>query len=320
MPDDSSYPSKVRLPMLSAALWVIGLVFTIGCGTTGEQNATQQLVMSDAVDKSVQHLDFRPLSDQKVYLDNSYLRHVKGDGFVNSEYVTSALRQQIVAAGCLIQDSSQDADIIIEARLGVLGSDDHRVTFGVPENNALSSAMSLIPNSPDVPSIPEMAIARRDAREAAAKIVAFAYHRETRKPIWQSGVKHSIANARDTWVLGVGPFQSGTIREDTKLAGSRLKFGGRSATGSIQQNFDRPDVDYTAEVRFDDGWPLDNDMNSSDTSQSPDAMPDLEPPLARPVRIAAVSKPGGEASKESEAAAVKDAPAKKPAGRKSKIR
>ena len=109
----------------------------VGCGTTREQKATEQLVMSDAVDKSVQHIDFRPLSDQKVYLDNSYLRHVKGEGFVNSEYVTSALRQQIVAAGCLIQDSPQDADIIVEARLGVLGSDDHRVTFGLPENSAL---------------------------------------------------------------------------------------------------------------------------------------------------------------------------------------
>ncbi len=108
--------------------------------------------------------------------------------FVNAEYVTSALRQQIVAAGCLIQDASSDADVIIEARIGTLGADDHRVTFGVPQNNALSAASSMIPGVPQIPTIPEIAFARREAREAAAKVAAFAYDRETRAPIWQSGV------------------------------------------------------------------------------------------------------------------------------------
>ena len=232
--------------------WVLCMA---GCGTTREQDATAQLVMSDAVDRSVQNIDFRPLSAQKVYLDNSYLRHVKGIGFVNSEYVTSALRQQIVAAGCLIQDTPQDADIIIEARLGVLGADGHRVTFGIPENNSLSATVSLIPNAPKLPSIPEIALARREAKEASAKVVAFAYHRETRRPIWQSGVKYSQATARDTWVLGVGPFQGGTIRDETKLAGSEISIG-KTATGSRSLFFDRPKVSYSSEVQFRDGWPV----------------------------------------------------------------
>jgi hypothetical protein len=233
--------------------WVVALV---GCGTTQEYTATEQLVMSDAVDRSIANLDFRPLAGRKVYLDNSYLRHVKGESFVNAEYVTSALRQQIVAAGCLLQDANPEADVIIEARIGTLGLDAHRVTFGVPENNALSSAASLIPGAPKIPSIPEIAVARRQAREAAAKVAAFAYDRETKRPIWQSGVNHSLATAKDTWVMGVGPFQGGTIREQTKLAGSGLKFGAKSATGSPAQFFDRPPVDYTAETRFQEGWPI----------------------------------------------------------------
>lgn len=227
-----------------------------GCGTTREQTGTQQLVMSDAVDRNIQRIDFRPLTRQKVYLDTSYLRHVKGSGFVNAEYVTSALRQQIVAAGCHIQDTAQEADVIIEARIGALGEDDHRVTFGLPENNALSSAAALIPNAPRIPAIPEIALARRNAREAASKVACFAYDRKSRQPIWQSGVKHSVATARDTWVMGVGPFQGGTIREQTKLAGSKLAIGPRSATGSPAQFYDRPPVDYNAEVRFNKGMPI----------------------------------------------------------------
>lgn len=233
--------------------WVLGCV---GCGTTREYNATQQLVISDAVDRSVASLDFRPLSGRKVYLDASYIRHIKGEGFVNAEYVTSALRQQIVGAGCLIQDASSDADIIIEARIGALGTDDHRVTFGVPENNAISSAASLIPGSPQIASIPEIAVGRREAREGAAKVAAFAYDRETRTPIWQSGVSPAIATARDTWVLGVGPFQGGSIRRRTKLAGSKFGFGSRRDTRAPVDSYARPPVDYTAETRFQEGWPM----------------------------------------------------------------
>ena len=97
------------LPLLPTLMLLV-----VGCGTTRSYTATEQLVMSDAVDRSIAQLDFRPLSGSKVYLDTSYLRHVKGEGFVNAEYVTSALRQQIVAAGCLIQDANTEAEIVIE--------------------------------------------------------------------------------------------------------------------------------------------------------------------------------------------------------------
>ncbi len=226
-----------------------------GCGTTRNYGATEQLVVSDAVDRSVQHIDFRPLSGRKVYLDSSYLRQVKGTGFVNAEYVISALRQQILAAGCLLQDSANDSEVVIEARIGALGSDEHQVTYGIPENNSLNSAASAIPNAPTIPTLPELSLARREAREAAAKIAAFAYDRETRKPIWQSGVRHSIATAKNTWVMGIGPFQGGTIREKTKLAGSGFQFGRRSRNASVAEHYDRPPVDYNAETRFNQGYP-----------------------------------------------------------------
>jgi len=265
-----------RCSLLVAAL--LGLsVCSSGCGTTRDYRATEQLVMSDAVDLSVGQLDFRPLTGRKVYLDTSYLRHVKGEGFVNSEYVTSALRQQIVAAGCLIQDAATEADVIIEARIGTLGTDDHRVTYGLPENNAISAAVSLIPGAPAISAIPEIAFARREAREAAVKISAFAYDRNTRAPVWQSGVDRAVATAKDTWVLGVGPFQSGSIRDHTKLAGSKIQFGERSSTGSPARFFDRPPVDYTAEIRYQQGWPVFDDGGlSPDMIGLPETDPDRE--------------------------------------------
>ncbi|MEM6470548.1 MAG: DUF6655 family protein [Planctomycetota bacterium] len=269
------------------------ILATCGCGTTKQHSATEQLVVSDAVDRSIQDLDFRPLSGRKVYLDTSYLRHVKGQGFVNSEYVISGLRQQVLAAGCLIQDSSNDADIIIEARIGALGADNHLVTYGIPENNSFTNAARLLPNAPTLPVIPEIAIARRDAREAAAKIAAFAYDRETRKPIWQSGIRHSLSTARDTWVLGVGPFQGGSIREKTKLAGSQFLFGKRSPRGSVAENFERPAVDFTAETRFNQGWP-----ELGDSGLGPDLLASEPEPPTQPL-----PEPPGDFRPDSEAAA-----------------
>jgi hypothetical protein len=239
-----------------AAVLLCWSALSAGCGTTREHKATEQLLLSDAVDRSVSTIDFRPLSGEKVFLDTSYLRSTKSDSFVNADYVTSSLRQQIMAAGCLMQESSNEADVVIEARIGTLGSDDHRVTFGVPENNAIGSAASFIPGAPTVAQIPEIAVARRDAREGAAKIAAFAYDRVTREAIWQSGISQSRSTARDTWVMGVGPFQAGSIRNETRLAGSKLVKFGRKVTGSPPKSFERPPVDYTAETRFDGGYPV----------------------------------------------------------------
>lgn len=240
---------------------LLGVLITLtisvsGCGTTKEQLATQQLLLSDAVDRSVSTIDFRPLSGAKVFLDTAYLKAAKTESIVNSDYVTSSLRQQIMAAGCLLQETDKEADIIIEARIGTLGSDDHRVTFGIPENNALGSASVFVPGAPQVPQIPEIAVARRDARESAAKIAAFAYNRETREAIWQSGISQSRSTARDTWVLGVGPFQAGSIRGGTRIMGNRLSENARKRAGSPPKAFERPPVDYTAVTRFDSGWPV----------------------------------------------------------------
>lgn len=228
-----------------------------GCGTTREHQATEQLVLSDAVDRSVSTIDFRPLSGEKVYLDTSYLRSVKGPSFVNADYVISSLRQQMIAAGCLLYDSANEADLIVEARMGALGADNHRVTYGLPENNTLQNAATLVPNGPRLPVLPEIAFARRESREGAAKVAAFAYDRETRQPVWQSGISQSIANARDTWVLGVGPFRGGTIRQETTLAGGGpLGFGDHVEGGGSLDPFERPPVDYTSRVQFQEGWPV----------------------------------------------------------------
>ncbi len=207
---------------------VLLAVLLLGCGTTKSKLATEQLIMSDAVDRAVAAIDFRPLRDTKVYLDTQYVNAVKGMGFVNADYIISSLRQQMVACRCQLEEKREDADFIVEVRVGALGKDSHEVTYGIPPSNSISHAASLVPNAPSIPVLPEVSLARKSDDLGAAKIVAFAYHRESRQPVWQSGISQSKSTAKDTWVFGVGPFQSGTVRGETQLAGESIPLIGDS--------------------------------------------------------------------------------------------
>lgn len=215
-------PARTAARLCCAAMAIVCLGFA-GCGTTINHSATEQLLASDAVDRSIDKLRFEVLTNQKVYLDTQYVKHVKSTGFVNSDYIVSAVRQQLVACGCLIQEDRNQADYIAEVRVGALGTDTMEITYGIPASNALNTAASLISSAPAIPSIPEISFAKKNDYSAAAKIAVFAYHRDTREPVWQSGMAESRSLARDTWILGAGPFQKGTIYDKTKFAGTDLQ-------------------------------------------------------------------------------------------------
>lgn len=205
-------------------LLVVGVLFalTSGCGSTKSSTATEQLLTSDAVDMAVAQIDFRPLSGQLVYFETKYLQNFKGIGFTNAEYITSSLRQQMIGAGCLLQDSAESAEFIVEARIGALGSDSHDIVYGLPASNALSTAATIVSGAPAIPTIPEISFARKADQSAAAKLGVFAYHRESKQRVWQSGLSVAKSTAKDLWFLGAGPFQSGTVYDGVQFAGSEL--------------------------------------------------------------------------------------------------
>jgi hypothetical protein len=218
-----------------AAAWLT-LAMCVGCGTTKSYTATEQLLMSDAVDSAVSKIDFRPLAGNRIYLDTSYLasaRSVPGmpnpmlgpQNLISADYVVSSIRQQMIAAGCFIEDKKEDAELVAEVRIGALGTDGHSVTYGIPANNALNSASSFVNGVSPFPTIPEISIAKRELKSGAAKVAVFAFRRDTHEAVWQSGIEQSNSNARDTWVLGVGPIQQGTIYKAPRFAGRRLYQG-----------------------------------------------------------------------------------------------
>jgi hypothetical protein len=199
-------------------LWILPvLLFFSGCGTSKwtdtSRTATEQLLISDSMDRAVSQLDFRALAGESVYLDSQPLKKT-----TDSEYLVSLLRQHMLANGCLLRDKREEAEYVVEARAGAVGTDRQEVMFGVPSVNI----PSVVPVSGIPSQIPEMPLVKKTDARAVTKIAVFAYNRETGRPVWQSGTIPTESTAKDVWVLGAGPFQTGTIYGGTRLAGSEL--------------------------------------------------------------------------------------------------
>lgn len=203
--------------MLLAATLAMIIVAMPGCGTTRSSDtgrtATEQLLISDAIDRAVQSVNFGTLAGQSVYLDDSRLNDV-----VDRNYLVSTLRQHLLASGCSLRDKAAAADYVVEVRAGAVGTDRNDLLFGVPSMNV----PQFLPVQPVPAAIPEIPVAKRRDQRGVAKIAVFAYHRESGTPVWQSGVAQRESSSNDVWILGAGPFQRGTIYEGTEFAGKSL--------------------------------------------------------------------------------------------------
>ena len=180
--------------------------------TDTPRTATEMLLLSHAVDSAVSQIDFSPLAGCYVYVDAAGL----DKDVVDRAYLISLVRQQVAAAGAILQDERHKADYIVEIRSGGIGTDRHSVLVGTP-------ALQLPSVMPGMPTnIPEIALVKKNDQRGVAKIALFAYNRHTGRAVWQSGNVESVSRLKDLWVLGAGPFSQGSIRKRPELAGEPL--------------------------------------------------------------------------------------------------
>jgi hypothetical protein len=192
--------------------------FAVGCGTTkwsdSPRTATEQLLISDAIDRAISEIDFSALAERDVYLDTRYIITA-----LDQNYVISTLRQHMLASGLIIKDKPEDATYVVEVRAGSLGTNRQDLLFGVPATNLPTAGLLPVGSA----SIPEIALMKRTNQQGVCKLAVFAYDRMSGRPVWQSGNRKIASRAKDTWLLGTGPFQRGTIYDGTSFAGERLQ-------------------------------------------------------------------------------------------------
>ena len=212
---------KSRWPKSACTLALLGLLL-VGCGTTKSQQATQQLLISNAVDLSISRMNFPALANKSIFLDTRFVNEAEAKGFGNGPYIISSMRQQLLTTGCQLKDEIGSAEYVLEIRIGTLGTDNHDITYGLPASTALNTAATLVTNGPGIPTLPEISFARKSDQRGIAKIVAFIYDRKLGTRVWQSGTQIARSSASNIWILGAGPFQSGTIHDGTQFAGQQI--------------------------------------------------------------------------------------------------
>ena len=192
-------------------------VFVCGCGTTKwsdtKRTGTEQLLISNAIDRVVANVDFSPMQNKRCYLDTSAIEYT-----TDRDYLAMAVRQHLAIAGAILAASEEDADYIVEVRAGAVGTDRDELLVGIP-----ATTLPAFPGSPySATSIPEIPFLKSTKQRGVAKVALFAYRKDTGRPIWASGNRQEESGAQNLWFAGAGPLTRGTIYHEPTFAGNTL--------------------------------------------------------------------------------------------------
>ncbi|MCL2005411.1 MAG: hypothetical protein FWG73_04520 [Planctomycetaceae bacterium] len=188
-----------------------------GCGTTKwsdtSRTGTEQLLVSNAIDRVVDKIDFSPMQDKKCFLNTAAIENT-----TDRNYLAMTVRQHLATAGAVLAENEEDADYIVEIRAGAVGTDRDDLLVGIP-----ATTLPAFPGSQySATSIPEIPFVKRTKQRGVAKIALFAYNKDTGRPVWTSGNRQGESAAQNFWFAGAGPLTRGTIYHEPTFAGNSL--------------------------------------------------------------------------------------------------
>ena len=184
-----------------AACLILALLVVSGCTTARQSNtartAREQLLISNAVDQALAKVDFASFQGQRVLVEEKYL------DCTDKGYVIGSVRHRLMLNGALIAAKPEESDVVMELRSGGVGTDDADSYLGIPQIVL-----------PGMLTIPEVKMVTRTRQSALAKIGLVAYDAKSHQVLGAGGVSSSQSDDNNLFVLGVGPFQSGSARRE----------------------------------------------------------------------------------------------------------
>ena len=215
--------THIKLALIKCLLVSVCALCVFGCGTTKwsdtARTGTEQLLISNAIDRVVYKVDFSPMREKKCFLDTSAIAQT-----TDRDYLATTIRQQLAAAGAILATSKDEAEYIVEVRSGAVGTDRDDLLIGIP-----AMTLPAFPSSQySATVIPEIPFIKQTKQRGVAKIALFAYNRETGSPVWISGNTQGESTARNLWFVGAGPLTRGTIYNETTFAGNSLPLRSQS--------------------------------------------------------------------------------------------
>ncbi len=190
----------------------------VGCTTTRTSDTArtgiEQLLISNAVDQTLSKTALPPVDGRKVYIEEKYL-----DGTVDKGYVVAKMRQRILNSGAMLVDKKEDSEITIELSSGGVGTDNVSSFVGMPGLT--------VPGLPV--ELPEIRVYEKTSQFGTAKIGVVAYATGNGQLIYDAGTPLARADDSRWSVLGIGPFQDGTVRNEVISQTNETDFTSRVA-------------------------------------------------------------------------------------------
>lgn len=157
----------------------------------------EQLLISNAVDQSLSKCDFTAFNGAKVFVEEKYLESI------DKGYIVGSIRHRLMLNGASIVGKPEEADVVFEMRSGGIGTDNAESYVGIPEIVL-----------PGMVSLPEVRFWQKQKQSALAKIGVVAYDPKNHEILGAGGVSASMSNDTNFFFMGMGPYQSGTAKEE----------------------------------------------------------------------------------------------------------
>ncbi len=186
--------------MLRSHLMICGILVwgILGCASTKTSNtartATEQLLISNAVDQALDKIDFRAFRGHTVFLDDRFV------DCIDKQYVISSVRHRILHQGAVLVTKPEDAEVLVEMRTGVVGTDIADSFVGIPEVTV-----------PGMLTLPEVRVLTRQVQTGTAKLGIVAVDAKTKEVLGEGGMTLARSDANNWYIAGIGPFHSGSI-------------------------------------------------------------------------------------------------------------
>ena len=165
--------------------------------TNTGRNAVQELLLSHAVERGLDKMDFRPLKDKKVLLDYVYLAPQ-----TYKEYFQACAETCLYTSGAVIVNKAEDADYIVRLYVGALATESTHWNIGTP------TLPLPIPDTSLSVAIPELSLFKRITRNGVARFSAIVLDAKTKKPFLVYREVNAVSQYNNWIVLFVIPFHS----------------------------------------------------------------------------------------------------------------
>lgn len=182
-------------------LFIVVPMLSLGCTAAKTSNtartSTEQMLITNAVDQSLDKIDFSPFRGHAVFLNDKYV------DCVDKPYVIASVRHRILKAGGRLVDSADKSEVTVELRAGAVGTFSSDSFVGLPEVVL-----------PGVVTLPEIRLAERKSQLGTAKLGLVAYETGSGRALGTGGMSLAQSQDNNWYIAGTGPFRTGALREE----------------------------------------------------------------------------------------------------------